>query len=269
MKKRLDQLLLERGLFPSREKARSAIMTGRILVAGKKEMKAGTQIQEDAKIVVTGHDLPYVSRGGLKLEKAIQHFALELKDKTILDIGASTGGFTHCALLSGAKKIYAVDVGYGQLAWELRQDPRVIVMEKVNARYLQKEQIGEEADFITIDASFISLTKLLPNLVSFLKSNGGFVLLIKPQFEAGRDKVGKKGVVRDKETHLSVIERILAFAIDLGLFCQGLTYSPIRGPEGNIEYLAYLTKMPAAFTFEQMQDTVKEAFTHHNQAPDK
>ncbi len=262
MKKRLDLVLLEQGLFPSREKARTAIMTGRVLVAGKKEMKAGTQVAEDAVIDVTGQDLLYVSRGGLKLEKAVQEFLLDLKDKTVLDIGASTGGFTHCSLLNGAKKVFAVDVGYGQLAWELRQDDRVVVLEKVNARYLRYDQIGENADMITIDASFISLTKLIPPLLGFLKENGCFIVLIKPQFEAGREKVGKKGVVRDKETHLSVIKSIVSFCREHGLFCQALTYSPIRGPEGNIEYLAQLKKETHIFKEDMIEAVVEDAFSH-------
>ena len=242
MKKRLDVILMERNMFPSREKARTAIMTGRILIHGNKETKAGTMIAEDTEIEVIGHDLPYVSRGGLKLEKAVKDFELDFNDKIVLDIGASTGGFTDCSLQNGAKKVYAVDVGYGQLAWSLRSDSRVVVLEKVNARYLTKEQVPEPADFIVMDASFISLKKLIPHLIPFLKEDGAFVSLIKPQFEAGKEKVGKKGVVRDPAVHQEVLEHFLTHAKENHFTVLGITYSPIRGPEGNIEYLGYLKK---------------------------
>lgn len=260
MKKRLDVILLEKNLFASREKARTAIMTGRIIINGKKETKAGTMVADDVKIEVAGHDLPFVSRGGLKLDKAIKAFELDFKDQTVLDIGASTGGFTDCALQNGAKKVYAVDVGYGQLAWSLRRDERVVVLEKVNARYLSGEQVIEKVDFITIDASFISLKKLIPHLKDFLKEEGAFVALIKPQFEAGKEKVGKKGVVRDPAVHLEVITDLLDFLGENGLYAEKLTFSPIKGPEGNREYLVLLKKGDAALALTQIHAVVEAAF---------
>lgn len=260
MKKRLDVILMERNLFPSREKARTAIMTGRILIHGNKETKAGTMIAEDTEIEVIGHDLPYVSRGGLKLEKAVKAFDLDFKDKTVLDIGASTGGFTDCSLQNGAKKVYAVDVGYGQLAWSLRSDSRVVVLEKVNARYLTEEQVPELADFIVTDASFISLKKLVPHLISFLKEDGAFVSLIKPQFEAGKEKVGKKGVVRDPAVHKEVICDLLAFFEEQKLSVEKLTFSPIKGPEGNREYLVLLRKNGGVYEPPDVDALVAKAF---------
>lgn len=260
MKKRLDVILMERNLFPSREKARTAIMTGRILIHGNKETKAGTMIAEDTEIEVIGHDLPYVSRGGLKLEKAVKAFDLDFKDKTVLDIGASTGGFTDCSLQNGAKKVYAVDVGYGQLAWSLRSDNRVVVLEKVNARYLTEEQVPELADFIVTDASFISLKKLVPHLISFLKEDGAFVSLIKPQFEAGKEKVGKKGVVRDPAVHKEVICDLLAFFEEQKLSVEKLTFSPIKGPEGNREYLVLLRKNGGVYEPPDVDALVAKAF---------
>ena len=260
MKKRLDVILMERNMFPSREKARTAIMTGRILIHGNKETKAGTMIAEDTEIEVIGHDLPYVSRGGLKLEKAVKAFELDFKDKTVLDIGASTGGFTDCYLQNGAKKVYAVDVGYGQLAWSLRSDSRVVVLEKVNARYLTEEQVPELADFIVTDASFISLKKLVPHLISFLKEDGAFVSLIKPQFEAGKEKVGKKGVVRDPAVHKEVICDLLAFFEEQKLSVEKLTFSPIKGPEGNREYLVLLRKNGGVYEPPDVDALVAKAF---------
>lgn len=260
MKKRLDVLLVERNLFPSREKARTAIMTGRIIIHGKKEMKAGTMIPEDAEIQVTGHDLPFVSRGGLKLAKAVKQFGLDFKDKVVLDIGASTGGFTDCSLQNGAKKVYAVDVGYGQLAWSLRSDDRVVVLEKVNARYLTEEQVSEQADYIVMDASFISLKKLIPHLIPFLKEEGAFVSLIKPQFEAGKEKVGKKGVVRDPAVHQEVIDELLDFFAAEGLTVAALTFSPIKGPEGNREYLVLLKKDGSDAAIPDVSELVAKAF---------
>ena len=260
MKKRLDVILMERNMFPSREKARTAIMTGRILIHGNKETKAGTMIAEDTEIEVIGHDLPYVSRGGLKLEKAVKAFELDFKDKTVLDIGASTGGFTDCSLQNGAKKVYAVDVGYGQLAWSLRSDSRVVVLEKVNARYLTEEQVPELADFIVTDASFISLKKLVPHLLSFLKEDGAFVSLIKPQFEAGKEKVGKKGVVRDPAVHKEVICDLLAFFEEQKLSVEKLTFSPIKGPEGNREYLVLLRKNGGVYEPPDVDALVAKAF---------
>lgn len=260
MKKRLDQILMERNLFPSREKARSAIMTGRILIHGQKVTKAGTMVPDDAAIEIIGNDLPYVSRGGLKLEKAIALYHLDLKGKVVLDIGASTGGFTDCALQNGADKVYAVDVGYGQLAWSLRSDSRVVVLEKTNARYLTKDQIPESVDFIVIDASFISQKKLIPNLLQFMKKDASFITLIKPQFEAGRDQVGKKGVVRDPAVHIEVISDLITFFHQQGLGVQGLTFSPIKGPEGNREYLALLNRGDAVIPPQQISSLVEEAF---------
>ncbi len=241
-KERLDVLIYKQGLSASREKASSQIMSGIVYINGMKIDKPGTRVPIASKIEIRGTALPYVSRGGLKLEKALADFGLELKDKVALDIGASTGGFTDCMLQNGAKKVYAIDVGYGQLAWSLRTDSRVVCMERTNIRYVTPDAIGEYADFASIDVSFISLTKVLPSVKQLLKSGGEVVCLIKPQFEAGRDKVGKKGVVRDKKVHIEVIERIVAFAADEMDFCvRGISYSPIKGPEGNIEYLLYLS----------------------------
>lgn len=239
---RLDVLLVEQGYFESREKAKAAIMAGRILVDNNKVDKAGTQVQPTVQITVTGKDLPYVSRGGYKLEKAVRVFQLPLDKAVVADIGASTGGFTDCALQNGAARVYAVDVGYGQLAWSLRTDDRVVVLEKTNARYLTAAEIPEPLDIITIDASFISLTLLLPTLFPLLKNGGQLLALIKPQFEAGREKVGKKGVVRDSAVHAEVIRKVIESAEGLGFAVMGLDFSPIKGPEGNIEYLLWLGK---------------------------
>lgn len=258
-KKRLDVLLVERGFFPSREQARTAIMSRRVNVGGKIIDKAGTAVADDADITVTGHQLPFVSRGGLKLDKAVKSFGLDMTGFVVADLGASTGGFTDCALQNGAAKVYAVDVGYGQLAWKLRQDERVVVMEKTNARYLTHEQIQDELDAVTIDASFISLSKLLPACWGLLKDTGYVVALIKPQFEAGREKVGKKGVVRDPAVHLEVIEQVLAVAQEIGFVCWGLDFSPIKGPEGNIEYLLWLGKNPEQEVKPDLQAVVAAA----------
>ena len=242
MKKRLDILVTEQGLAPSREKAKALIMEGIVYADGVREDKPGTVIAEEAKIEVRGKTLPYVSRGGLKLEKAQQTFALSLEGKCCLDIGASTGGFTDCMLQNGAVKVYAIDVGYGQLAWKLRSDPRVVCLEKTNIRLVRPENLPEKADFASIDVSFISLSLVLGPVKELLKENGRIVCLIKPQFEAGREKVGKHGVVRDPAVHEEVILRVLSEAEKLGLHPLGLTYSPVKGPEGNIEYLLYLEK---------------------------
>lgn len=242
MKERLDVLLVNKGFAASREKAKAMIMEGIVFVGGQREDKAGTLIQEDAVIEIKGSTLAYVSRGGLKLEKAMNHFDLTLEGKTCMDVGASTGGFTDCMLQNGAVKVFSVDVGYGQLAWSLRQDPRVVCMEKTNIRYVTPEQIGELVDFVSIDVSFISLTKVLGPVKELMKEGGQIVCLIKPQFEAGREKVGKKGVVREPETHLEVIEKVIEFARGLGFSVLNLEYSPIKGPEGNIEYLLFLQK---------------------------
>lgn len=242
-KERLDVLVHRQGLAASREKASSQIMSGIVYVNGVKVDKPGTKLPVDTKIELKGDTLPYVSRGGLKLEKALKEFGLKLQDKIAMDIGASTGGFTDCMLQNGAAKVYAIDVGYGQLAWSLRTDSRVVCMERTNIRYVTAETIGEQADFASIDVSFISLTKVLPAVKQLLKEEGEVVCLIKPQFEAGREKVGKKGVVRDKQVHIEVIESIIEFCKkEMGFAVLGLSYSPIKGPEGNIEYLLYLSK---------------------------
>ena len=240
MKERLDVLLVNRGLAPSREKAKTMIMEGNVFVNNNREDKAGSTFSEDCQIEVRGKTLQYVSRGGLKLEKAMTHFGITLEGKICMDIGASTGGFTDCMLQNGAKKVYAVDVGYGQFAWKLRQDERVVCMEKTNIRYVTPEQIGDALDFASVDVSFISLTKVLGPARELLKEDGQMVCLIKPQFEAGREKVGKKGVVRDKSVHEEVIEKVISFALETGFSIYNLEYSPIKGPEGNIEYLVYI-----------------------------
>ena len=242
MKERLDVLLVKRNLADSREKAKALIMSGIVYVNGQKEDKAGTTFDETAPIEVRGNTLKYVSRGGLKLEKAMTHFGVQLKDKICMDVGSSTGGFTDCMLQNGASKVYSVDVGYGQLAWKLREDPRVVCMERTNARYLTHEQIPDELDFASIDVSFISLKLILPAVANVLKDGGYVASLVKPQFEAGREKVGKKGVVRDPAVHKEVLEHYLEHAREAGFGVLGLTYSPIRGPEGNIEYLGFLQK---------------------------
>lgn len=241
-KKRLDVLLVERGLHESRQRAQAAIMSGEVYVAGQRVDKPGTAVAEDAEVEVRGAALAYVSRGGLKLEKAMATFPIDLTGAVCADIGASTGGFTDCMLQNGAARVYAVDVGYGQLAWKLRSDPRVVCLERTNARYLTSEQIPEPLDFASIDVSFISLKLIFPALHGLLKENGHVACLIKPQFEAGREKVGKKGVVRDPKVHLEVLEHFLEHAKESNFTVLGITYSPIRGPEGNIEYLGYLEK---------------------------
>lgn len=241
-KERLDLLLVKRGLTESREKGKALIMAGQVFVNGIKVDKPGTLVGGQETIELKGKPLPYVSRGGLKLEKAIQTFDLNLQGTVMLDVGASTGGFTHCALLHGAKKVYALDVGYGQLSWILRQDPRVICLERKNARHLKEQDIGEPLDVITIDVSFISLEKILPAVEPLLKENGCILALIKPQFEAGREKVGKKGVVREKSVHVAVIKKVIDCGKRLGLIACGLDYSPVTGPEGNIEFLLLLKK---------------------------
>lgn len=238
---RLDVALAARGLAASRQKAQAIIMSGSVFVDGKRVDKCGAQVTEDAVIEVRGKTLPYVSRGGLKLEKAMQCFPLDLNGVTAMDCGASTGGFTDCMLQNGAKKVYAVDVGYGQLDWKLRQDPRVVCMERTNARYLTAEQIPEPLDFVSVDVSFISLGLILPALRPLLAERADLICLIKPQFEAGKEKVGKKGVVRDPKVHLEVLEQFLRHAAENALTVKGMTYSPIKGPEGNIEYLGWLT----------------------------
>lgn len=243
IKERLDNFLVTKGYFETRSKAQAAIMAGNILVNEQKIDKPGTQIKEDSKIREIGKKLPYVSRGGLKLEKALKTFNIEITDKIFADIGASTGGFTDCALQNGAQKVYAVDVGYGQLAWKLRTDERVINMERTNARTLDENTLDDEIDIATIDVAFISLSKILPSVLKILASNGCVIALIKPQFEAGKENVGKKGVVRDPKIHEFVINNIIDMAINIGFFVAGIDYSPVKGPEGNIEYLLYLTRI--------------------------
>ena len=245
MKERLDVLLVKKGLAPSREKAKAVIMAGSVYVDGQNEDKAGSVFDEEsAQIEVRGHVLPYVSRGGLKLEKALKVFPITLTDKICMDIGASTGGFTDCMLQNGAVKVYSVDVGYGQLDWKLRQDDRVVCMEKTNFRYMTPEDIPDVLDFASVDVSFISLDKILTPAYALLREQGEMVALIKPQFEAGREKVGKKGVVRDPKVHEEVISRIVRHADEVSFEVLDLSYSPIRGPEGNIEYLIHLKKNP-------------------------
>lgn len=241
-KKRLDAAVFEMGLCESRSKASALIMSGSVYVNGQKETKAGRSVKPDDKIELKGKQMPYVSRGGFKLEKAMQVFPISLNDCICMDIGASTGGFTDCMLQSEAKKVYSIDVGYGQLAWKLRTDSRVINLERTNFRYLTKETVTDEIDFASIDVSFISLKLILPVLFDFLKDGGTCAALIKPQFEAGRDKVGKKGVVRELSTHIDVIKSVIDFAQETGFSVLGLTFSPIKGPEGNIEYLMYISK---------------------------
>lgn len=242
MKERLDVMLVNRGLAESREKAKAIIMAGNVFVDGQREDKAGSTFSEEVIIEVKGNPLKYVSRGGLKLEKAIQEYGITLEGKICMDVGSSTGGFTDCMLQNGALKVYAVDVGTNQLAWKLRQDKRVISMEKTNIRYLTPDQIGDKIAFASIDVSFISLTKVLLPVRELLAEDGEVVCLIKPQFEAGRDKVGKKGVVRDQKVHEEVIGLVSNYAASLGFQCLNLNFSPIKGPEGNIEYLLYLRK---------------------------
>lgn len=242
MKERLDVLLVKRNLAESREKAKAVIMAGNVFVEGEREDKAGTTFPPDVNIEIRGHVLPYVSRGGLKLEKALAVFDVDVNEKVCTDVGSSTGGFTDCMLQNGAKKVFAIDVGRGQLDWKLRQDPRVVCMEKTNIRYVTPEDIGEPVDFSSIDVSFISLTKVLEPIRNYLTDEGQIVALIKPQFEAGREKVGKKGVVRDRSVHVEVILKVAEYAQQIGFGVMELDYSPIRGPEGNIEYLIRLKK---------------------------
>ena len=241
-KERLDVLLVERGLAPSRERAKSTIMAGLVLVDDRKIDKAGTMVKPEAVIRILGDNIPYVSRGGLKLAKAMEEFGVQLAGKVSADIGASTGGFTDCMLQHGAKKVYAIDVGYGQLDWKLRSDDRVAVLERTNARFMEPAWFEEGLDFASIDVSFISLDKILPPLFPCLKNGGQVAALIKPQFEAGKNKVGKHGVVSEQSTHIEVIDRILSVARDAGFCVKGLSYSPIRGPKGNIEFLVFLEK---------------------------
>lgn len=243
MKERLDVILVKQGFAPSREKAKAILMSGSVFVDGQREDKAGTCFDESRiHIEVKGNTLKYVSRGGLKLEKAMNEFPITLTHKVCMDIGASTGGFSDCMLQNGANKVYAVDVGFGQLAWKLRNDERVVCMEKTNFRYVVPEDIGEQIDFVSVDVSFISLTKILLPARNLLRTGGSAVCLIKPQFEAGRDKVGKKGVVREPKIHEEVVHKVIDYADMIGFDVKGLTFSPIKGPEGNIEYLLFMEK---------------------------
>ena len=251
-KERLDILLVQRGLIGSRERAKRVIMAGKVLVEGQKIDKAGTTVNTEAEIRLLGGDIPYVSRGGLKLAKALEVFGLKLQGKRAADIGASTGGFTDCMLQNGAAKVYAIDVGYGQLAWKLRTDERVVNMERTNIRNVTLADIGEPLDFASIDVAFISLEKVLPVALGLLQEHGEITALIKPQFEAGREAVGKKGVVRDPQVHREVIHNVISFSRSQGLVIRALTYSPVKGPEGNIEYLVWLSKD------NQAADTVTE-----------
>lgn len=274
MKERLYVLLVKKGLAPSREKAKAVIMAGSVYVDGQKEDKAGSVFDEEsAQIEVRGHVLPYVSRGGLKLEKALKVFPITLTDKICMDIGASTGGFTDCMLQNGAVKVYSVDVGYGQLDWKLRQDDRVVCMEKTNFRYMTPEDIPDVLDFASVDVSFISLDKILTPAYALLREQGEMVALIKPQFEAGREKVGKKGVVRDPKVHEEVISRIVRHADEVSFEVLDLSYSPIRGPEGNIEYLIHLKKNPERTVYpdilEVFEKKIKEIVEEAHQELEK
>ena len=260
-KTRLDVLLTERGLLDSRQKAQATIMSGIVFVNGQRVDKVGTAVSNDALIEIRGTTLPYVSRGGLKLEKAMQTFPLTLTGKICADIGASTGGFTDCMLQNGAKKVYAVDVGYGQLDWKLRNDARVVCMERTNARYLTHEEIPEELDFASVDVSFISLKLIFPALYGLLREGGEIACLIKPQFEAGREKVGKKGVVRDPAVHLEVLEHFLIHAKENHFTVLGITYSAIRGPEGNFEFLGFLRKSEEPDAAVDLQAIVEASHT--------
>lgn len=263
MKERLDIILVNKGLATSREKAKAMIMEGIVYVNGQKEDKAGTMFDIEAPVEVRGQTLRYVSRGGLKLEKSMEQFDLDLTDLVCMDVGASTGGFTDCMLQNGARKVYAIDVGRGQLDWKLRNDPRVVCMEKTNIRYVTPEHIEEAPAFVSIDVSFISLTKVLGPVKALLQDDGQVVCLVKPQFEAGREKVGKKGVVREPEVHEEVIHKVIAWAMELGFEILHLDYSPIKGPEGNIEYLLHLQNHGQETGFTEIpvdvETTVKNA----------
>lgn len=263
-KNRLDVALVEQGLCESREKAKALIMSGMVLVDGERADKAGQTIKPDAVIEIKGGQFRYVSRGGLKLEKMVKKHSLALNSYICMDIGASTGGFTDCMLQNGAQKVYAIDVGYGQLAWKLRNDSRVVNLERTNFRYVTGEQIPDLCDFASVDVSFISLTLILPVLYTLLKPQGKALLLVKPQFEAGKGKVGKKGVVRDPAIHLEVLEKILSFCGENGFCVLDMDFSPIKGPEGNIEYLFYVEKSDQATAFSQ-QDAIELVARSHQE----
>ncbi len=242
-KERLDVLLVNNGLAASRDKAKRTIMAGLVFINGNREDKPGSTFPQDVEITVKGEECPYVSRGGFKIEKAMELYGIYLKDKVCMDIGASTGGFTDCMLQNGARKVYAIDVGYGQLDYKLRTDERVVNLEKTNVRYLDYNLITEGIDFISIDVSFISLNLIFPVAKEVLNDDGKIICLVKPQFEAGRDQVGKNGIIRDKTVHAQVIEKVLIYAEENGLYPMGVTYSPVKGAKGNIEYLMYLSKV--------------------------
>ncbi len=269
MKERLDVLLVQRGMAASREKAKAMIMAGEILVDGEREDKAGSMFPDTVTITQKGRPLPYVSRGGLKLEKAMTHFGLDLTGKICMDVGASTGGFTDCMLQNGAVKVYAVDVGHGQLDWKLRNDERVVCMERTNIRYVTPEDIQEPVQFVSIDVSFISLTKVLLPVRNLMEEGAEMTALIKPQFEAGREKVGKKGVVRDPAVHLEVIQTVISYAKSISFGVRHLEFSPIKGPEGNIEYLVHLVKLPEGTVEEEMQVSPEEVVRKAHETLDK
>ncbi|CUO57634.1 TlyA family RNA methyltransferase [Clostridium sp. NSJ-49] len=261
-KERLDILLVEKGICNSRERAKTNIMAGLVFVDGQRVDKAGEKVNRDAEIIFKGEELKYVSRGGLKLEKAMNEFNISLDNKVCMDIGASTGGFTDCMLQNGAAKVFSVDVGYGQFAWKLRVDERVVCMERTNIRYVTPEDIGDKLDFASIDVSFISLRTIMPAVKNLLKDNGEVVALIKPQFEAGREKVGKKGVVRDKEVHKEVVSNIANYLIENDFNIIGMSFSPIKGPEGNREYLVYFSKdkeKESDFSLDKINDIIEES----------
>jgi 23S rRNA (cytidine1920-2'-O)/16S rRNA (cytidine1409-2'-O)-methyltransferase len=266
-KKRLDVRMVELGLAESRQKAQAIIMSGLVFVDDKRVDKSGAAVAEEARIEVRGKTLPYVSRGGLKLEKAMQLWPIRLEGVTAMDCGASTGGFTDCMLQNGARKVYAVDVGYGQLAWKLRSDERVVCMERTNARYLTAEQIPEPLDFVSIDVSFISLSLILPALRPLMAEEGQLVCLIKPQFEAGKGKVGKNGVVRDPAVHLEVLEHFLDHAAQSDFTVRDITFSPIRGPEGNIEYLGWLSVQKEGAHVPDLRELVEQSHTTLEKTP--
>lgn len=269
MKERLDVLLVQRGMAASREKAKAMIMAGEILVDGEREDKAGSMFPDTVTITQKGRPLPYVSRGGLKLEKAMTHFGLDLTGKICMDVGVSTGGFTDCMLQNGAVKVYAVDVGHGQLDWKLRNDERVVCMERTNIRYVTPEDIQEPVQFVSIDVSFISLTKVLLPVRNLMEEGAEMTALIKPQFEAGREKVGKKGVVRDPAVHLEVIQTVISYAKSISFGVRHLEFSPIKGPEGNIEYLVHLVKLPEGTVEEEMQVSPEEVVRQAHETLDK
>lgn len=263
-KLRLDVAVVNLGFADSREKAKAVIMAGEIFVNNQRALKAGQTVSAEDNIEFRGKKLKYVSRGGLKLEKAMNVFPIDLKNCICMDIGASTGGFTDCMLMCGAEKVYSIDVGYGQLAWKLRNDSRVINLERTNFRYVTTAEVPDSIDFASVDVSFISLTKIIPVMRTLLKDRGYAVTLIKPQFEAGREKVGKKGVVRDKDVHAEVIEKVVNFACDNGFEVLGLDYSPVRGPEGNIEYLMYIQKSDTPCVAENIDILQTVDLSHNN-----